>query len=320
MAWNIYLQICGEHPESINASTFHNMSELEFDVGDRKLYGKRWSVPSGVPLRARILFNHGLNDHANRYNHFFQDFADKGYEVTAYDQRGQGRSVKNFWQTGATDLNRVMSDLDKIIEKVVKEDESGADLILAGHSNGGGLTLYYANVGKYRSKFVGFVCIHPWVGALHKKTQPVAILVWLVSLLVKIVPWLKIPLALNPEDMCNDQSFVDENKTDKHIMKWVSIGQLYGSFTRANSVVDKQFASQYDPAKPLLLLAGKNDQIVDYQSVQKAFDVCPAKDKVILINDGQHEVFRNIPEEREKFRDEILEWLDKHTVKATAAE
>src|SRR3954453_7698905 len=51
----------------------------------------RWS-PAGDP-RAVVLIVHGLGEHGGRYDHVGRRFADRGYEVHTYDQRGFGGSA-----------------------------------------------------------------------------------------------------------------------------------------------------------------------------------------------------------------------------------
>jgi len=92
------------------------------------LLTRHWSSDNPI---ARILLVHGLGEHSGRYEHVGEYFAENGFAVTAFDQRGHGASGG-----GRVDLDSFEEYLDDL-EVVRDEIPSDLPLIVYGHSMGG---------------------------------------------------------------------------------------------------------------------------------------------------------------------------------------
>jgi alpha-beta hydrolase superfamily lysophospholipase len=94
-----------------------------------ELYVRHWPVPDGTPQRGRALIVHGLGEHSGRYEHVADALAAIGLDVTAYDQRGHGRS--EGVRGGLPHSDALLDDLRLVY------DTLGEPAFLVGHSMGG---------------------------------------------------------------------------------------------------------------------------------------------------------------------------------------
>jgi len=104
------------------------------------LYVRR---PEGV-ARGVVQINHGLAEHALRYERFADFLALRGYVVYAHDHRGHGytrapdapQSVFAAENGGA----KVLADV-RFLHSLIRAENQGLPLIIFGHSMGGMITL-----------------------------------------------------------------------------------------------------------------------------------------------------------------------------------
>lgn len=70
-----------------------------------------------------------------RYDYFFEQFANRGVSVFAYDQRGFGRTGQKTDTFGVTDMVKQLADMEFFL---AKEEErlkgTGVPIFLFGHS------------------------------------------------------------------------------------------------------------------------------------------------------------------------------------------
>ncbi|HCR2975518.1 TPA: alpha/beta hydrolase [Serratia marcescens] len=122
------------------------MSTLTAPDGARIFY-KDWG--RGQP----ILFSHGWPQSADAWDNQMLFFGQSGFRVIAHDRRGHGRSEQT-WH--GNDINQYADDLALLIETLDLRD-----LILVGHSTGGGEVARY--IGRHGSDRVAKVVL---VGAV----------------------------------------------------------------------------------------------------------------------------------------------------------
>jgi alpha-beta hydrolase superfamily lysophospholipase len=98
-----------------------------------------YSMNPDIPVRAVILICHGMMEHAKRYEYTAKAFAQRGFAVFAYDQRGHGETAGTLEQAGyiadGDGFARVVQDLHEIHAYVTKLFP-GKKNILLGHSFG----------------------------------------------------------------------------------------------------------------------------------------------------------------------------------------
>lgn len=109
---------------------------VELEVNGSRLKGHSWQPEQP---RAQVLLVHGMAEHSARYDRFGRALAERGIGVTAYDQRGHGRTAGSAAATGHV-LDRggwalMVDDVRSLVRHVraVHRDEP---LVLMGHSMG----------------------------------------------------------------------------------------------------------------------------------------------------------------------------------------
>src|SRR5689334_19446781 len=95
------------------------------------LHVRRWSPDS--PARGQVLIVHGLGEHGGRYAHVAADLQSRGWDVTAYDQRGHGHSAGAPGDIAAIDS--LLVDLARVIDSL--RAQQPGPLVMLGHSLGG---------------------------------------------------------------------------------------------------------------------------------------------------------------------------------------
>mgnify|MGYP002336249402 CR=1 FL=1 len=123
---------------------------LEGDGGLR-IFTRHWA-PSGTP-KASLVICHGVNSHGGQYIRAAEEFAARGFAVTALDLRGRGRSEgERFYVDSVDDY---VSDLSKAIE-LGRSHHPNLPLFLLGHSAGGVTAVSYAL--DYQDRLDGLIC------------------------------------------------------------------------------------------------------------------------------------------------------------------
>lgn len=112
------------------------------------------------PVLGIIQINHGLAEHAARYQEFAEYLSDHGFHVYAHDHRGHGLTTAPdapIGQFASKDgAHKALQDVG-FIERTIRERHAGLPLILFGHSMGGLVTLA-ALCGKYVKTDAAAVC------------------------------------------------------------------------------------------------------------------------------------------------------------------
>ncbi len=124
---------------------------------DKLLYSRTWlNSPTGAQLnlyfalaknpRAVIQINHGMSEHAARYEQFAVFLAGRGYHVYAHDHRGHGHttapdalqgmfSKRHGWQI-------VLEDVDAV-NRYIRKEHPTLPVICFGHSMGSTIAMNY---------------------------------------------------------------------------------------------------------------------------------------------------------------------------------
>ncbi|MEJ5087647.1 alpha/beta fold hydrolase [Brucella pseudogrignonensis] len=119
-----------------------------------KIFYKDWGT--GQP----ILFSHGWPLSGDAWSVQMLFFAEKGYRVIAHDRRGHGRSDQPW---NGNNMDQYADDLAELIEKLDLKD-----VILVGHSTGGGEVAHY--IGRHGNSRVAKAVLVGAVPPLMLKT------------------------------------------------------------------------------------------------------------------------------------------------------
>ena len=117
-------------------SVKHDTFELP---GSPPLFAQSWSPPSEV--RGAIGIVHGLGEHSGRYAPLAERFAQAGFRVVTYDQRGHGRTAGKRGDVPSYEV--LLDDLEVLLAEMATGDAS-LPKFLFGQSFGGALALNFA--------------------------------------------------------------------------------------------------------------------------------------------------------------------------------
>lgn len=96
---------------------------------------RRWPVPDPA---AAMLLVHGIGEHSGRYQHVGRFLAERGFDVSAFDNRGFGRSGGRRGH-----IDDFETYLDDIEERLAERRQLGVPVVLLGHSLGGLMSTAY---------------------------------------------------------------------------------------------------------------------------------------------------------------------------------
>jgi non-heme chloroperoxidase len=120
-----------------------------------EIFYKDWG--KGQP----VLFCHGWPLSADAWDGQMQFLGEKGYRVVAHDRRSHGRSEQTW---DGNDMDTYADDLSGLIEALDLRD-----IVLVGHSTGGGEAAHY--IGRHGSRRVAKVVLISSVPPLMLKTE-----------------------------------------------------------------------------------------------------------------------------------------------------
>jgi len=249
---------------------------------------------------AALLFVHGFGEHCGRYEHVLRWFHHRGYDVSAFDYRGHGRSegersfVRNF--------REYLADLDAIIRAVTRSDRPHRRVYLVGHSFGGLIASSY--ILEQPEGIDGAILSAPALG-FKVRVNPVKAMA--AKVLSKLWPTFALPTGIPPEHLASDESVGIAYMKDPLVNKVATARWYTEALAQQQTVL--RHADRVE--LPILLLQGSDDQIVDSGVAQNFLAAIASADKEHKWYDGMyHEIFNDVRQE-EVFED-IDTWLKKH--------
>jgi acylglycerol lipase len=274
----------------------NKVSDHYFKSHDQhRLYYQEWKAEKP---KAILIFVHGLNEHAGRYEKTAEYFTSQGYTCYFFDHRGHGRSdgLRSF----VDDFEEYQKDLDEFVLMVKAKEKNKVFII--GHSMGGQILVNY--VAKYKPDIAGFVSASanikvgfaiPW----YKK--------FLGLQLAKICPRFKIPADVDPKWISRDRAVVLAYKKDPLVPKTITLN--LAAEVLANQEALLEIAKKI--TLPALIIHGSDDRICALEGSEDLMKVISSKDKKLIVyQDGYHELFNDI--DKEKVLDDVKNWLSKH--------
>jgi alpha-beta hydrolase superfamily lysophospholipase len=213
-----------------------------------QVFAQTWQ-PAGA-AKAVIALLHGVGDHSGRFPWLAEPLTDAGYAISAYDQRGHGRTEGP--RIHASSYESLLRDIDSHLE-ATRAKFPGIPLILYGQSFGGAQALCY--VLKRRPRLSCVVASSP--GLASGVHQPAAKIL-AGRLLSRIAPTLRIPLGSPRSSLSHDPEWIASTEADP----------LHSVTLSARIAIEQLTTNQWILAQtsfplPLLIMQGTEDRHVD---------------------------------------------------------
>ena len=264
--------------------------------------GSRLSVrrhPS-ESARGEIIIVHGFGEHSGRYGALTEQLASRGYSVTAYDQRGHGRSEG---LPGHIDsFSEYEEDLDRVVLSVRPRGGSPR-IFLIGHSMGGLVTLRY--LARQNARLSGAVISAPMIALAAQVPAHKRIMARVGSILA---PRLRLDNNVDTAALSRDPEVGRAYSADPLVNRLVSTRW----FAEASRAMAEVVTLAPKVTQPLLVMHGSGDRIASLEATKRSFELFGSRDKELVIYPGfYHELF-NEPERQDVFK-RVIDWLDAHT-------
>ncbi|MCR5310555.1 MAG: alpha/beta hydrolase [Lachnospiraceae bacterium] len=276
---------------------------------------RRYKNPAAV---ANILIIHGFSEFMEKYNEMICVLLHNGFEVYATDLRGHGDSVRT-----ADDPSKVnVDDFDQYIDDIryfyqLKLRKSKLPNYLLGHSMGGAVAILYAE--KYPEDFSRIVFSSPM--ARMKVGKFPFFVVETVSFLAKIFgKGMKFAAGQGPfnpasrlaESSCKSEAryeyIMDMRRGDVKNQTWSGTYNWVLAACRASRRLMKKKNIARITAPAIVLGAG-HDRLVDETYIRKFAESLP-NGKYIFFPESRHEIYHGAPEERVRFYEEVINFLN----------
>ena len=285
------------------STTAGSPSEQWLDGTGGRIFTRHWE-PAGT-VKANLIICHGVNSHGGQYLRAGEEFAARGFAVTALDLRGRGRSEgERFYVESIDDY---VADLGQAIE-LGRSHHPDRPLFLLGHSAGGVTSVTYAL--DHQDQLDGLIC------------ESFAFRVYAPNFALKllegadhIVPHAHV-LRLKMEDFSRDPDWVAQLNADPLTKDEVQPVSTVAAFARAGERFEREFSRI---TLPVLILHGTADKATRPDGSQEFFDKAGSADKTLkLYDEHYHDLLNDIG--REAVFDDIAGWIDARVSQPVLAE
>ena len=204
---------------------------------------RRWAVQNPT---AALLLVHGIGEHSGRYLHVGQYFAERGYDVAAFDNRGFGESGG---KRGHIDSFSIY--IDDIADRLAERRELGVPVILLGHSLGGLMVASYL-VGDSPEPDLAILS-SPALGAEVPTWQRVA-----APILGRVTPKFFVPAEIDGVGLSRDEAVQEAYRNDPLLVAGATAGMGHEVFT----TIKNTNAALHRLTVPTYVLHGDEDPVV----------------------------------------------------------
>jgi alpha-beta hydrolase superfamily lysophospholipase len=250
-------------------------------------------------VKATLGVLHGYADHAGRYVHVMDAWADVGIASVALDLRGHGRSEG---ERGYCDRFGDFLDDAGELSRMVKSDAQGGPCFLFGHSFGGLVAAWSAILAP--SPWRGLVLSAPFFGLALEVPAAKVLLGKAAS---RMMPKLGIPSGLFGKDLTHDEARAADYDRDPLVFKKATARW----FTETQKAQAGALKKACELRLPLYETFGEKDPVARLSSGRAFFDSAASTDKTWNGRPGAlHEVL-NEPDWR-VLADAISSWVLTH--------
>jgi len=247
--------------------------------------------------KAIVVISHGYGGHAGQYIYFTEFLNHEGYGVYAFDHRGHGHSLAPKGHIESYEY--FINDLEYLI-LFIKSAHPDIPIYMFGHSMGGFIAFVYGLL--HPETLRGQIFSAPALGApwgTHLIPS------WFWHLGGKYFSKLRI-YPLVKRKSCRDPMFEKSLRQDPFALKYATLG-FFNQFIYRG--INWAAANSASYELPCLILHGKQDRIIPYQSSVRIYSQITAQEKTLkLYEELYHELVQE--PERETVMQDIIAWLD----------
>jgi alpha-beta hydrolase superfamily lysophospholipase len=260
-----------------------------------ELFYQSWQTQENA--KATIAIIHGMGEHSNRYINIVNHFVPRGYDIFAFDLRGNGRSPGqrgyiNSWTEIRNDINAFLNLIKR---------QSDTPLFILGHSLGGVVALDYCT--RHSEGLQGVIASSPAIG----KTGVPAIFWVLARILNRIWPRFSLNIRLDISNFSRDPAAAEAFKNDLlfHTRGTARLG------VEVRHIVEWIHAHSGELRIPLLIVHGTDDKIASPDGSREYFQNVTFDDKELReYKGGYHELFNDII--KKQVLADTEQWLKRH--------
>ncbi|MEO7107584.1 MAG: lysophospholipase [Rhodoferax sp.] len=255
-----------------------------------------WPLDPDVKLRGVVIVVHGLGEHAGRYDHVAEQLNAWGFAVRGYDQCGHGES--GGARGSLPSDTRLLDDLADMVDSIRSRTPKGTPVILLGHSMGGLVVGRFVSLGL--RKVDGLVMSSPALDVGMNAFQK-----FLISVLLKIAPDLRVGNGVKPQFISHDPAVVAKYKADRLVHDRISA--RLANFIASEGPRTLELAPKW--TVPTLLLYAGDDRLLNPEG-SRTFAAMAPKDVVTsqCFENMYHEIF-NEQDAKPVFA-ALKQWLD----------
>lgn len=269
------------------------VTEEWLDGTGGRIFTRHWEPE--VSPKANLVICHGVNSHGGQYVQAGEEFASRGFAVTALDLRGRGKSDgERFYIDSIDDY---VADVSVAIEHA-RAKHPELPVYLLGHSAGGVTSTTYAL--DHQDRIDGLIC------------ESFAFRVFAPNLALKllegashIVPHAHV-LRLKMEDFSRDPEWVAALNADPMTLDEVQPVSTVAAFARAGERFEREFGRI---TLPVFILHGTEDKATRPDGSQQFFDEAGSSDKTLKLYEGYyHDLLNDLG--REAVFEDIDKWIE----------
>lgn len=192
-----------------------------------------------------------------------------------------------------------LEDLHRFLEVVGRRAGGPPRTALVGHSMGGLVAFWYAVA--HPEAIAALVLCAPWFG-LRMRVDPVQRA--LAPLMARLLPRLRRPAGIPPEDLSRDPEVVRAYREDPLVGTTVTPRW----FVECSRAAERARGLAARLSVPVLFLQGDADRIVDPEATRAVFESVGHHDKTFRLYPGRYHELFNDPGYPEVFAD-VADWL-----------
>lgn len=279
---------------------YHNF-RVEYNGANFNVF--EW--PHHDRYHGKIIFVHGLGEHAGLYMEYFDRLAHAGFDVFFYEQRGCGDTSygRDFGKSSGQDQ---LDDLDYFIGYNAQQRQTTDEqFFLMGQAMGGALCLDYIVVGPHRGVLQAVIVCTPTM-ILHPEIALSPMLSFFTPLIKRCVPNYKVVAnRIKYDHLTSSDKWLTYIKSYEKCT-YVSTTKVFGDMLeRGSKLLTKEHARRIPDDVGILILHGQNDRVNWIDGSRKFHSNLSGK---------QYKEYVEIPGARHSLyieRDEILDYVFK---------